>query len=126
MLKFPKVLGFLNLKSGSDPVSEANLQAAEDKISQLEQEKTTAETNLTTAQTALKTAEDEKAKATTALADEQQKTATLQEWKDNQKAVDNREDDESNKLDEKPEATEPWEKAAASAVATAKRRVGEK
>jgi DNA-binding protein H-NS len=133
-IKFPKVLGFLNLKSGTDAVTEANLQSAEDKIALLEQEKTTAEENLTkvqgqltTAQGDLKTATESLAKAGLGLKAEQDKVATLEQWKKNQAAADGREEDDSNNLDDTD--TEPksaWEVASASAVANARKRVGEK
>jgi chromosome segregation ATPase len=126
MVKFPKVLGFLNLKSGTDAVTEANLQSAEDKIAALEQEKTTAEQRAQTAEASLTTANDELTKTKASLETEKGKVATLQEWKDNQAAVDGREEDESNSLEGGAEALAPWEKAAASAIDTAKKRVGKK
>jgi|GEM_PF-2273066 len=124
--KFANILGFLGLKSGSDPVTEAHLQAADDKIAQLEQEKSAAELKAQQAAADLKTAQDAKAKADTDLKAEQEKTATLEKWKKNQAAVDEREEDDSNKLDGGAEAQEPWEKMAASAIANTKRRVGDK
>lgn len=126
MVKFPKVLGFLNLKSGSDPVTEANLQAAEDKIALLEQEKTDAVEKLGTTEAALKTAQEEQTKTAASLQKAEEKAATLQQWKDNQAAVDGRDEDDSNALDEKSEASEPWEKLSASAIASTKKRLGEK
>jgi predicted nucleic acid-binding Zn-ribbon protein len=127
MVKFPKVLGFLNLKSGTDAVTEANLQSAEDKIAALEQEKNTAEQRAQTAESSLTTACDELTKTKASLDSEKGKVATLEEWKKNQKAVDAREEDDSNTLDEEqPEALASWEKAAASAIEIAKKRVGKK
>ena len=126
MVKFPKVLGFLNLKAGTDPVTEANLQAAEDKIAALEQDKTSAEQRAQTAEASLTTANDELTKTKASLDTEKDKVATLEEWKKNQAQVDGRGEDESNKLDNQAEATEPWEKMAASAVASAKKRLGDK
>jgi len=126
MVKFPKVLGFLNLKSGTDPVTEANLQAAEDQIAQLEQAKTTADLKVSETEAALKTAQEEQAKTAASLQKAEEKAATLEEWKKNQATVDGREEDESNTLDGKPEASEPWEKLSASAIASTKKRLGEK
>ncbi|MBO2007561.1 hypothetical protein [Hymenobacter negativus] len=132
-IKFPKVLGFLNLKSGTDAVTEANLQSAEDKIASLEQAKTTAEETLATvrgelatAQGDLKTATDNLTKAGTDLKAEQDKVATLEQWKKNQQATDGRQEDDSNHLDEQPEAKASWEVAADSAIASAKKRTGTK
>jgi uncharacterized protein YydD (DUF2326 family) len=124
--KFANILGFLGLKSGTDPVTEAHLQAADDKIAQLEQDKKEADLKAEQAASALKVAQDEKAKTAEDLKAAEQKAATLQEWKDNQAAVDGREEDESNTLDKGAEATEPWERASASAIANTKKRLGEK
>ncbi|MVN79335.1 hypothetical protein GO988_23640 [Hymenobacter sp. HMF4947] len=125
-IKFPKVLGFLNLKSGSDAVTEANLQSAEDKIAQLEQDKSAADLKASEAEAALKLANDEKTKTAADLKTAQDKAATLQTWKDNQAQVDNRTEDDSNSLEDKTEAKAPWETQAAAAIETVKRRVGEK
>ena len=124
--KFANILGFLGLGSDKEAVTEAHLQAADDKIAQLEQDKKAADTKATEAAAALKLAEDEKAKTAKDLKASQDHAATLEEWKKNQQAVDGRDEDDSNSLDDKPEASEPWEKMAASAIATAKKRVGEK
>jgi chromosome segregation ATPase len=124
--KFANILAALGLGSDKEPVTAAHLEAADTKIAQLEQAKTDAESKLATAETNLKTAQDEKATAASALEDEKKKTATLEEWKKNQAAVDGRDEDDSNKLDGGAEASEPWEKMAASAVASAKKRLGEK
>jgi len=140
-IKFPKVLGFLNLKSGTDAVTEANLQSAEDKIASLEQAKTTAEEtlatvrgelatakgDLATAQGDLKTATDKLTTAEASLSTANDKVATLEQWKKNQAAADGREEDDSNNLDgEQPEAKASWEVAADSAIASAKKRTGTK
>lgn len=124
--KFANILGFLGLKSGTDPVTEAHLQAADDKIAQLEQDKKAADLKAEQAASALKVAQDEKAKTAEDLKAAEEKAATLQTWKDNQKAVDNREEDDANKLEGGAEALAPWEKAAASAIEIAKKRVGSK
>ncbi len=125
--KFANILGFLGLKSGTDPVTEAHLQAADDKIAQLEQDKKEADLKAEQAASALKVAQDEKAKTAQDLKAAEEKAATLQEWKDNQASVDNRDEDDSNSLDEgQGEALASWEKASATAIASAKKRVGEK
>jgi septal ring factor EnvC (AmiA/AmiB activator) len=132
-IKFPKVLGFLNLKSGTDAVTEANLQSAEDKIASLEQAKTTAEETLATvrgelatAQGELKTATDKLTTTEAALTTANDQVATLEQWKKAQQATDGRQEDESNHLDgEQPEAKASWEVAADSAIASAKKRVGQ-
>jgi hypothetical protein len=124
--KFANILAALGLGSDKEPVTAAHLEAADTKIAQLEQAKLDAEQKAEQAATALKTAQDEKATTAASLLAAEEKAATLQEWKDNQAIVDGREDDDSNSLDKGAEATEPWEKMAASAIATAKKRVGEK
>lgn len=124
--KFANILGFLGLGSDKEAVTEAHLQAADDKIAQLEQDKKAADLKAEQAAAALKTAEDEKTKIAGDLKAAEEKTATLEEWKKNQATIDGREGDDSNTLDKGAEATEPWEKMAASAIATAKKRVGEK
>jgi Tfp pilus assembly protein PilE len=125
-IKFASILAALGMGSTTEAVTEAHLEAADAKIAQLEQAKTDAESKLATAETNLKTAQDEKATAASALEVEKMKTATLEEWKKNQAAVDNREEDDTNNLEGGAEALAPWEKASASAIANAKRRVGEK
>jgi chromosome segregation ATPase len=127
MAKFANILGFLGLGSDKEAVTEAHLEAADTKIAQLEQAKADAESKLATAEGALKTAQDEKAKADTSLKTEQDKVATLERWKAGQKASDGRTEDESNSLDaqdEEPKAA--WEVASANAIASAKKRVGQK
>ncbi|MGI4762497.1 MAG: hypothetical protein ACRYF0_17430 [Janthinobacterium lividum] len=126
MVKFPKVLGFLNLKSGTDPVTEANLQAAEDQIAQLEQAKSAADLKVTETEAALKTAREEQIKTAGELQTASDKVATLEEWKKNQAQVDGRDEDDSNSLDGGKEALEPWERASASAISNTKKRLGEK
>lgn len=125
-IKFASILAALGVRSASEPVTEAHLEAADSKIAQLETDKVTAETKLATAEGNLKTAQEEKGKAEAALTETKGKLATLQEWKDNQAKVDGREEDDSNNLEEKSAALEPWEKLSASAIATAKKRVGDK
>ena len=124
--KFANILGFLGLKSGTDPVTEAHLQAADDKIAQLEQEKTAADLKAEQAGAALKVAEEEKTKITGDLKTASDKVATLEKWKQEQKAIDGREEDDSNMLDGGKEALAPWEQVAASAIATTKKRLGDK
>ncbi len=126
MARFAKILGLLGLGSDKEAVTEAHLEAADTKISQLEQAKTDAESKLATVEGALKTAQDEKTKIAGEPTTASDKVATLEKWKQEQKAVDNREEDDSNTLDKQPEATEAWEKAAASAVANTKKRLGDK
>jgi len=132
--KFAHILGFLGLKGNTDPVTEAHLQAADDKIALLEQEKSAADTRATqaeaarvAAQTALDTAKAEAAATDTKLKAAEDKAATLEDWKQKQKATDGREEDDSNNLDaddEGPKAS--WEVAAASQIAGVKKRLGEK
>lgn len=127
MAKFANILGFLGLGSDKEAVTEAHLQAADDKIAQLELDKKAADDKAAQAATALKTAEEEKTKVVGELETTKGKVATLEEWKANQKAVDGREEDDSNDLDK--ESSEPlasWEKASASAIANTKKRLGEK
>jgi hypothetical protein len=124
--KFANILAALGLGSDKEPVTSAHLEAADTKIAQLEQDKLEAEDKAEKANAALKTAQDEKAATEANLKTAQDKAATLQEWKDNQAIVDGRDEDESNSLDKGAEASEPWEKLSASAIANAKKRVGEK
>ncbi len=127
MARFAKILGLLGLGSDKEAVTEAHLQAADDKVAQLEQAKADAEGKLATAETNLKTAQEEKTKVAGELETAKGKVATLEEWKKNQAAVDGREEDDSNDLDDpNTEALAPWEKASASAIASAKKRLGEK
>jgi hypothetical protein len=127
MAQYPKILGLLGLGSEKEALTETHMQAAEDKITQLEQSQAAADLRAQTAEASLATATDALTKANASLATEQGKVATLEEWKKNQAAVDGREEDDSNDLD-KPstEALAPWEQKAASAIADAKERVGEK
>jgi hypothetical protein len=126
MARFASILAALGLGSTSEAVTEAHLEAADAKIAQLEQEKTAADDKAAQAATALKTAEEEKTKVAGELETTKGKMATLEEWKKNQAIVDGRDEDDTNTLDDKREASEPWEKMAASAIASAKKRVGEK
>jgi chromosome segregation ATPase len=124
--KFANILGFLGLGSDKEAVTEAHLQAADDKIAKLEQDKKAADLKAEQAASDLKTAQDEKTKVEGDLKTASDKVATLEEWKKNQAAVDGRDEDESNSLDKGMEATEPWEKASATAIANTKKRLGEK
>jgi hypothetical protein len=127
MAQYPKILGLLGLGSEKEALTEAHMQAAEDKITQLEQGKTDAEQRSQTLQASLTTATEELTTTKASLETEKGKVATLQQWKDNQAQVDGREEDESNTLDDnQTEALAPWEKLSASAIASAKKRVGEK
>ena len=129
--KFAYILGALGLKSNTDAVTEAHLQAADDKIALLEQEKTAAETKAEQAeaariqaQTALDTAKTEAADTATKLKAEEEKVATLENWKKNQQAVDGREEDDSNNLDDHDaEPKTAWETAAAGTIAGVKKRL---
>lgn len=126
MAHYPKILGLLGLGSEKEALTETHMQAAENSITLLEQGKTDAELRAQTAEASLATATDALTKANASLATEQGKVATLEEWKKNQKAVDGREQDDSNDLDD-DDPSEPlasWEKASASAIASAKKRVG--
>lgn len=124
MAKFAKILGLLGLGSDKEAVTEAHLEAADTKIAQLEQAKLDAEASLGTAEAALKTAQAEQTKIAGDLTTASDKLATLEKWKQEQKATDGREADESNTLDTQPEAQESWEKVSASAIASAKKRLG--
>jgi hypothetical protein len=126
MAKFSRILAALGIGSDKEAVTEAHLEAADAKITQLEADKTAADLKASEAAAALKVAEDEKAKTAKDLKAAEEKAATLEEWKKNQATVDGRDEDDSNTLDDKPEASEPWEKMAASAIDNAKKRVGKK
>lgn len=124
--KFANILGFLGLGSDKEAVTEAHLQAADDKIAQLTEQKAAADLKASETAAALKLAEEEKTKTAGELKTASEKVATLEEWKKNQAQVDGRDEDDSNTLDDKPEASEPWEKLSASAIASTKKRLGEK
>lgn len=131
--KFAYILGALGLNSGTDKVTEAHLQAADDKIALLEQEKSAAdlkadqaEAARVTAQTALDTATGKLTSTEASLNTATDKLATLEEWKKNQATTDNREEDSSNDLDNDAEPKAAWEVASATAVANARKRVGDK
>jgi hypothetical protein len=125
--KFANILGFLGLGSDKEAVTEAHLEAADTKIAELTQAKADAETKLATALGDVKTAQEAKTKADTALEQEQEKTATLEKWKQEQKAVDGREEDDSNNLDDNDaEPKAAWETTAATTIAGVKKRLGEK
>lgn len=132
--EFKNILSAMGLKSKTDAVTEAHLQAADDKIALLEQEKASADTRAqeaetarVTAQTALDTAKADAAAAATKLTAAEEKAATLEDWKQKQKAVDNREEDDSNDLDKKDDGPKAsWEVAAAAQIAGVKKRLGEK
>ena len=126
MAKFANILGFLGLGSDKEAVTEAHLQAADDKIAQLTEQKAAAELKASEAGAALKLAEEEKTKIAGELQTASEKVATLEKWQREQRAVDGRQEDDSNALDDKPEAMEPWERAAASTIASTKKRLGEK
>jgi hypothetical protein len=123
---FANILAALGLGSDKEPVTAAHLEAADTKIAQLEQAKLDAEDKAEKAAAALQTAQDEKAQTAKDLKAAEDKNATLEEWKKNQAQVDGRESDDSNNLDNQAEASEPWEKLSASAIATAKKRLGGK
>jgi hypothetical protein len=124
--KFASILAALGLGSTSEAVTEAHLEAADASIAQLQEDKKAADLKAEQAEAALRTAEDEKTKIAGELKTASDKAATLQEWKDNQKAVDGREEDDTNTLDGKREAKASWEVAASDAVETTKRRLGVK
>ena len=126
MAQYPKILGLLGLGSEKEALTETHMQAAENTITQLEQGRTDAEQRAQTAEASLTTATEQNTKITAELATATAALATLQEWKKNQANVDGREEDDSNTLDDKPEAMEPWERAAASTIANTKKRLGEK
>ena len=125
-IKFASILAALGMGSTTEAVTEAHLEAADAKIAQLEEDKKAADLKVEKAAADLKTAQDEKAKTEASLKTAEEKAATLEEWKKNQATVDGRDSDDSNTLDKGAEASEPWEKMAASAIASAKKRVGEK
>jgi len=126
-IKFASILAALGLGSTSEAVTEAHLEAADAKIAQLELDKQAADDKATKAAADLKTAQDEKTKVAGDLKAASDKVATLEEWKKNQAAVDGREEDDSNDLDDEPsEPLASWEKASASAIANTKKRLGEK
>ena len=125
-IKFASILAALGLGSTTEAVTEAHLEAADAKIAQLEADKVAADLKVEKAAADLKTAQDEKATTEASLKAAEDKAATLEEWKKNQAAVDGREQDDTNTLEGGAEALAPWEKLSASAIATAKKRVGEK
>lgn len=111
-LKLRALLG-LDDKADVSAITDEQMTQAEARIAQLETDKTTAETALATTQATLATTSGQ--------------LATLEAWKKEQKAVDGREEDESNSLDEDgPAAKESWEVAATSTIASVKKRLGEK
>jgi len=125
-IKFASILAALKLGSPTEAVTEAHLENADATIAQLQEDKKAADLKVEQAEAALKTAQDEKTQVAGELKTASDKVATLEEWKKNQAVVDGREEDDTNTLDDKPEASEPWEKMAASAITTAKKRVGVK
>jgi hypothetical protein len=125
-IKFASILAALGMGSTTEAVTEAHLEAADAKIAQLEADKVAADLKAEQAATALKTAQDEQTKTAASLKTAEEKAATLEEWKKNQAQVDGRDEDDSNKLDNQAEAAEPWEKLSASAIASTKKRLGEK
>jgi hypothetical protein len=139
--EFKNILSAMGLKNSTDAVTEAHLQAADDKIALLTQEKADADTRATQAEAArveavtahdatkaeLATANTNLTKAGTDLKTEQDKVATLEQWKKNQMAADGRTEDDSNNLDEnKAEPKAGFELAAEAQIAQAKKRLGEK
>jgi chromosome segregation ATPase len=104
-------------------VTEAHLEAADAKIAQLEADKKAADLKAEQAATDLKTAQDAKAKADADLQSTSDKLATLEKWKNENKATDERGEDDSNKLDGEPEAKAAWEVTADTAIADMKRRL---
>ena len=125
-LKFASILAALGLGSTTEPVTEAHLQAADDKFAQLQSDKAAADLTVSETEAALKTAQEEQTKTAASLKTAEDKAATLQQWKDNQATVDNRDEDDSNTLDGGKEAAEPWERVASSTIASTKKRLGEK
>jgi chromosome segregation ATPase len=139
--EFKNILSAMGLKNSTDPVTAANLQAADDKIALLEKEKADAETRansvqgaldtanaaLTTAKADLATAQGDLTKVKGELTTATDKVATLEKWKQGNKAADERTEDESNKLgDEGAEPKAGFELEAAAQIARVKKRVGEK
>ena len=125
-IKFASILAALGMGSTTEAVTEAHLEAADAKIAQLEADKVAADLKVEQAAKDLKTAQDEQTKTAGELKTASDKVATLEEWKKNQAQVDGRDEDYSNTLDDKPEASEPWEKVSASTIANTKKRLGEK
>jgi len=137
--EFKNILSAMGLKSSTDAVTEAHLQAADDKIALLTQEKADADTRANVAEAArvsaqtaldtttasLNTANENLTKVTGELDTASKKVATLEEWKKNQAAADGRTEDESNKLDEGNEPKAAFEIAADAAIARAKKRNGQ-
>jgi len=112
---FTKLRALLGLDDKADvsAITPEQMTAAEATIAQLETTAATATAALDTANAALTTANG--------------KVATLEAWKKEQKATDNREEDDSNLLDEdKSEAKASWEVAANAAIASTKNRLGVK
>ncbi|MCC2546426.1 hypothetical protein LJY25_08215 [Hymenobacter sp. BT175] len=105
--KFKSLATALGLTTADATITEANLKQANNKIEELEREKTGAEqkaataladlatmtTRATTAEGSLKTTQAELKTAT-------DKVATLESWKKDNQAEDEREDDELNDDDE--------------------------
>lgn len=134
-MAFPKLAALLGLASADSTVTEENMKTAEAKIAQLETEKSAAVERATNAEVALATMTERatKAEASLATAAEQLSTAskqvaTLEQWKKaHAAATDERLEDEGNDRDQpQKQALSPWEKRAAEAIATTKKRHGDK
>jgi chromosome segregation ATPase len=123
-IKFASILKVLGMGSTSEAVTEAHLEAADAKIEQLEADKAAADLKAEQTAAALKTAQEEKTKITGELKTASDKVATLEEWKKNQAQVDNRDEDDSNSLEDNREAKASWEVEASAAVNSVKRRLG--
>lgn len=133
-MDFPKLAGLFGSSAGATLTNE-HLKTAEAKIAQLETDKSAADLRASTAEAALTamttratTAEASLATANTKLTEAEGQVATLEQWKkEHASATDEREEDESNQR-EQPEkrALASWEQRAADAIASTKKRVGEK
>lgn len=124
--KFPKLGAFLGITSASAEVTETNLTQAEGKIAQLETQVTTAEAAKVLAEQTLATVQGQLTTAKADLVNAQQEVTTLEGYKREQAQLDGRTEDESNEHDEpQGQALTGFEAAAAKAIASAQKRVGE-
>jgi chromosome segregation ATPase len=129
--QFKSLADALGLKTADSAITDANLQQANDTIEALQRDKTGAEEKATQALADLATmttrATTAEASLTTAKADltkANEKVATLEQWRKEQKATDGRTEDASNDLgeeDDKPMAA--FEVAAKQAQDRVKAKV---
>ncbi len=132
--EFKKLAALMGLAAADTEVTQAHLKAADDKIALLEASQAAAELRATNAETALTAMTT---RATTAEADVKtaqaeaktatEKVATLEKWKRENQAEDEREDDELNDTDaEKAGPKASFESVAAGHIARVQKTHGGK